>query len=104
MASSRLVLPDGPEGAARQQGKRVTAGEYRDAGGMAPIYVGRVPSAAGQDYRDLARSLLGLLEVARRTLVDEEAPSELVARVTSHLGCELSGVVAVHERFAIWDP
>ena len=28
-------------------------------------------SADGQDYRDLARSLLGLLEVARRTLTDQ---------------------------------
>jgi hypothetical protein len=62
-----------------------------------------VSSADGQDYRDLARSLLGLLEVARRTLTDEEAPSELVGRVTSHLGCGLSDVVAVHERFQIWD-
>jgi len=70
---------------------------------MAPIYVGRVPSAGGQDYRDLARSLQGLLEVARRTLVDEEEPTELVARVTGHLRCELSDVVAVHERFEIWD-
>jgi hypothetical protein len=62
-----------------------------------------VSSADGQDYRDLARSLIGLLEVARRTLSDEEAPSELVSRVTGHLGCELSEIVAVHERFPIWD-
>ena len=60
-------------------------------------------SADSQDYRDLARSLLGLLEVARRTLSEEEAPSELVSRVTGHLGCELSEIVAVHERFPIWD-
>ena len=60
-------------------------------------------SADGQDYRDLARSLLGLLEVARRTLSEEEAPSELVARVTGHLGCDLPEVIAVHERFEIWD-
>ena len=60
-------------------------------------------SADSQDYRDLARSLLGLLELARRTLSDEEAPSELVGRVTGHLGCELSDIVAVHERFPIWD-
>jgi len=62
-----------------------------------------VPSANGQDYRDLARALLGLLEVARRTLSDEEVPSELVGRVTGHLGCGLTEVVAVHERFPIWD-
>jgi hypothetical protein len=62
-----------------------------------------VSSADGQDYRDLARSLLGLLELARRTLGDEEAPSELVGRVTGHLGCGLPDVVAVHDRFPIWD-
>src|SRR6516164_8829086 len=68
-----------------------------------PVYVDRVSSADSQDYRDLARGLLGLLDVARRTLSEEEAPSELVARVTGHLGCELPQVVAVHERFQIWD-
>ena len=62
-----------------------------------------VPSADAPDYRDLARALLGLLEVARRTLGEEEVPSELVGRVTGHLGCELAEVVAVHERFPIWD-
>ena len=44
-----------------------------------------------------------LLEVAHRTLGDEEVPSERVLRVTGHLGCGLSEVVAVHERFPIWD-
>jgi hypothetical protein len=62
-----------------------------------------VASGNGQDYRDLARALAGLLEVARRTLGDEEVPSELVGSVTGHLGCGLSEVVAVHERFPIWD-
>jgi len=62
-----------------------------------------VPSADSEDHRALARSLLGLLEVARRTLSDEEAPTELVGRVTGHLGCGLSDIVAVHERFPIWD-
>lgn len=56
-----------------------------------------------RDYRDLARGLVRLLEVARRTLGDEEVPSERVLRVTGHLGCALSEVVAVHERFPIWD-
>jgi hypothetical protein len=62
-----------------------------------------VSSADSQDYRDLARSLAGLLEVANRTLSGEEAPSELVGRVTGHLGCDLPGIVAVRERFPIWD-
>ncbi len=70
---------------------------------MPPVYVDRVSSADSQDYRDLARALLGLLEVARRTLSDEDVPSELVARVTGHLGGDLSAVVAVQERFPIWD-
>jgi hypothetical protein len=62
-----------------------------------------VSSADGQDYRDLARSLIGLLDVARRVLSDEEEPSELVGRVTGHLGCELPDIVAVRERFPVWD-
>jgi hypothetical protein len=62
-----------------------------------------VSSADGQDYRDLARSLVGLFDVARHVLGDEQEPSELAARVTGHLGRELSEVVAVHERFQIWD-
>jgi ATPase family associated with various cellular activities (AAA) len=62
-----------------------------------------VSAADGQDYRDLARSLVGLLEVARQALGDEDVASELAGRVTGHLGCGLSEVVAVRERFAIWD-
>jgi hypothetical protein len=68
-----------------------------------PGYVDGVSSADSQDYRDLARSLVRLLEVARRTLSDEEEPSELVARVTGHLGRGLSEVVGIHDRFQIWD-
>jgi hypothetical protein len=81
----------------------VTAGEYKDALGMLPVYVDGVSSPDSQDYRDLARNLVRLLEIARRTLVDEDVLSELAARVTGHLGCGLSDVVAVHERFRIWD-
>jgi hypothetical protein len=62
-----------------------------------------VSSPDRQDYRDLARGLVRLLELARRTLSDEDLPSEIASRVTGHLGCELSDVVAVHERFQIWD-
>ena len=36
-----------------------------------------------------------------RTLADE--PNELVLRVTGHLGCDISEVVPVAERFPIWD-
>jgi hypothetical protein len=62
-----------------------------------------VSSPDTRDYRDLARGLVRLLEVARRTLSDDEVPSELAARVTGHLGCGLPDIVAVHERFQIWD-
>jgi hypothetical protein len=68
------------------------------------VYVAGVPSSPdSQDYRDLARSLVRLLEVAHRTLSDEDSPTELAARVTGHLGCGLPDVVAVRERFEIWD-
>jgi ATPase family associated with various cellular activities (AAA) len=63
-----------------------------------------VSSGADEDYRDLARGLLRLVQAARRTFGDEEElPSELAARVTDHLGCKLSDIVAVTERFPIWD-
>jgi hypothetical protein len=62
-----------------------------------------MPSADAPVYRDLARGLVRLLEVARRTLSDDEGPSELATRVTGHLGCGLPEVVAVHDRFPIWD-
>ncbi len=44
-----------------------------------------------------------LVEAAARTLADDAEPSELVLRVTGHLGCDLSEVVPVTERFPIWD-
>jgi len=56
-----------------------------------------------EDLRGLARGLRELFETASRTLADDAAPNELVRRVTSHLGCELSEVVPVTERFEIWD-
>jgi hypothetical protein len=62
-----------------------------------------VTSSDGEEYRDLARSLVRLLEVAHRTLSDDEMPSELVTRVTGYLGCALTDIVSVRERFQIWD-
>jgi SpoVK/Ycf46/Vps4 family AAA+-type ATPase len=51
----------------------------------------------------LARSLRLLLEIGVRTLAEDSVPSELARRVTGHLGCELSAVVSVAERFPIWE-
>jgi len=53
------------------------------------------------DLRGLARGVRRLVEMTARTLADE--PNELVLRVTGHLGCDLSEVVPVTERFPIWD-
>ena len=61
---------------------------------------------AGPDSRDLrglARGLRELLEIAARTLADEAAPSALALQVTGHLGCALTAVVPVAERFPSWE-
>jgi len=44
-----------------------------------------------------------LLELAAQTLSEEAGPSGLALRVTEHLGCELTEVVLVSERFPIWE-
>jgi hypothetical protein len=56
-----------------------------------------------EDLRGLARGMRQLVEIAARTLTADAAPNELVLRVTGHLGCDLSEVVPVTERFPIWD-
>jgi len=53
------------------------------------------------DLRGLARGVRRLVEMTARSLADE--PNELVLRVTGHLGCDISEVVPVVERFPIWD-
>src|SRR5258708_33184483 len=64
----------------------------------------RVSTQPGvEDLRGLARAMRQLVEAAARTLADDAEPSELVLRVTGHLGCDLSEVVPVTERFPIWD-
>src|SRR5258708_35122171 len=64
----------------------------------------RVSTQPGvEDLRGLARAMRQLVEAAARTLADDAEPSELVLRVTGHLGCGLSEVVPVTERFPIWD-
>ena len=44
-----------------------------------------------------------LLELAAQTLSAEAGPSGLALRVTDHLGCELTEVVLVSERFPSWE-
>ena len=60
------------------------------------------PPDAG-DLRGLARSLRLLFELGARTLLEDAGPSELARRVTAHLGCELTAVVPVAERFPKWE-
>jgi hypothetical protein len=62
-----------------------------------------VPAPEATDLRGLARGLRELVDLAARMLRDEAGPSELGQRVIDHLGCELSEVVPVTERFPIWE-
>ena len=51
----------------------------------------------------MARSLRLLFEIGVRTLSEDAGPSELARRITGHLGCELTAVVPVTERFPKWE-
>ena len=55
------------------------------------------------DLRGLARGLRELFEIAASTLAEDAQPSELARRVTGHLGCELTAIVPVTERFPKWE-
>jgi len=55
------------------------------------------------DLLALAHSMRRMLELTNRVLAEDAVPNELIVRVTSHLGCELSEVVPVSQRFPIWD-
>ena len=61
------------------------------------------PPPDTEDLRGLARSLRLLLEIGVRTLSEDSGPSELALRVAGHLGCELSTVLSVAERFPKWE-
>ena len=61
------------------------------------------PPPDSADLRGLARSLRELFEIGVRTLAEDEGPSELALRVTGHLGCELTEIVLVTERFPKWE-
>ena len=56
-----------------------------------------------EDLRGLARGLRMLVEIAAQTLSEDVGPSELAQRVTGHLGCDLTAVVPVTERFPVWE-
>lgn len=56
-----------------------------------------------EDLRGLARGLRQLVEIGARALTEDAGPSELALRVTAHLGCELTAVVPVTERFPKWE-
>jgi DNA polymerase III delta prime subunit len=55
------------------------------------------------DVHGLARNLRRLMELSVQTMTEEGAQSELARTVTGHLGCALSEVVPVSERFPIWE-
>jgi ATPase family associated with various cellular activities (AAA) len=61
------------------------------------------PEPDPADLRALARSLRLLTEIGVKSLMEDSGPSELALRVTAHLGCELSDVVPVTERFPSWE-
>ena len=61
------------------------------------------PPPDTEDLRGLARGLRQLFEIGARTLLEDAGPSELALRVTGHLGCELTAIVAVTERFPKWE-
>jgi hypothetical protein len=61
------------------------------------------PGPDAADLRALARGLRLLTEIGVRSLIEDSGPSELARRVTAHLGCELTDVVPVTEKFPSWE-
>ena len=61
------------------------------------------PGPDAADLRALARGLRLLTEIGARLLIEDSGPSQLALRVTGHLGCELTEVVPVTERFPSWE-
>jgi ATPase family associated with various cellular activities (AAA) len=55
------------------------------------------------DLRGLAHGLRHVVDLAEQTLGDEAGPSPVGRRVMAHLGCELSDVIPVTERFRLWE-
>jgi len=61
------------------------------------------PPPDTEDLRGLARSLRLLFEIGFKMLAEDAGPTELARRVTAHLGCELTDVVPVVQRFPKWE-
>ena len=61
------------------------------------------PSPDTGDLRGLAHSIRQLFEIAATTLGEDAQPSELARRVAGYLGCELTAIVPVTERFPKWE-
>jgi hypothetical protein len=55
------------------------------------------------DLRGLARGLRELMEFAVSAMRADPEPNEVTEKVAGHLGCELSQIVPVAERFAVWE-
>jgi DNA polymerase III delta prime subunit len=75
----------------------------RTSGIVDRVTTANPPPPDHADLRGLARSLRELFEIGVRTLAEDEGPSGLALRVTSHLGCELTEIVLVTERFPTWE-
>ncbi len=61
------------------------------------------PPPATEDLRGLARSLRLLFEAGTQALLEDSEPSEVALRISGHLGCELTAIVLVAERFPTWE-
>jgi hypothetical protein len=61
------------------------------------------PGPDSEDLKGLARGMRHLLDLAAQTLSAEAGPSGLALRVTGHLGCELTEVVLLSEKFPSWE-
>jgi ATPase family protein associated with various cellular activities (AAA) len=61
------------------------------------------PPPDTQDLRGLARSLRLLFEFGTQALLEDTEPSEFAVRISGHLGCELTAIVLVAERFPKWE-
>ena len=61
------------------------------------------PPPDTEDLRGLARSLRLLFEFGTQALLEDSEPSELALRICGHLGCELTAIVLVTERFPKWE-
>lgn len=55
------------------------------------------------EARSLALALRNLLNQAHRLIDESLPPSDLVTRVTQHVGCALGDLICVSQRFKVWE-